>query len=173
MFCKQCGNRLEEGARFCNSCGATVVPENNMNQNVNPNMGQPMQQQPMNYGYAQPQTNSNAKLFKILSYFGILFLVGLCGNKENDKSVRFHVGQGIILCISYVAVSIVRVVLSIISYAIFYDAFDGLNIVGRLLTLGGSLLYILVFVVNIIGIVNAIHEEDKELPVIGKFAFYK
>lgn len=38
----------------------------------------------------------NTKLYSILAYIGILFLVGLLADKENPV-VRFHVNQGLIL----------------------------------------------------------------------------
>lgn len=43
MFCPRCGNQLNDGAAFCNACGANL----GVNQNPNPNV---------NYGmnYAQP-----------------------------------------------------------------------------------------------------------------------
>ena len=48
---------------------------------------------------------SNTILFSILSYLGILWLIPLLVEK-NDKIVRFHVNQGIVLCIFYVIGSI-------------------------------------------------------------------
>lgn len=50
MYCKNCGNKLEEGARFCNNCGTPVEmntpnineintnTNTNINTNTNPNM---------------------------------------------------------------------------------------------------------------------------------------
>jgi len=174
MFCKQCGNKLDEGAKFCNSCGATVAAENNANQNNG---------QPMNQNYAQPQTNSNAKLYKILSYIVILFLVGLFANKENDKSVRFHVGQGMMVCILEFAGGLIVGILSAILVAIFKEpeVIWGIQ-TGRYTTPGfvtviTSLLSLAVsgcgIALSVIGIVNVVKGEDKKLPVIGDMAFYK
>ena len=36
-----------------------------------------------------------------------------------------------------------------------------------------SALYIVVFVLMVIGIINAANGKEEELPVIGQFAFYK
>ena len=102
MFCKQCGNKLEEGAKFCNGCGAAVTPENNNVQSVQP---------------TQASSNDNTKVFKVLSYFGLLFLIGMFVKEKDDKSVRFHVGQGMILCIAGVATSIVYSIISAIAVA--------------------------------------------------------
>ena len=160
MFCKQCGNRLEDGAKFCNGCGAAV--ENNAPQANYQPAGQ------------ASTSNSNAKIYKILAYIGILFLVGLLANKENDKSVRFHVGQGIVLCIAGVAASIVYSIISAIAFALFLDPFGSLNVVGVLLTsVLGLAISGCTLALAIIGIVHAANGEDKELPVIGKYAFYK
>ena len=43
------------------------------------------------------QTNGNAKLYGILAYIGILWLVGMFVQPEKDDPfVRFHVNQGIV-----------------------------------------------------------------------------
>ena len=56
---------------------------------------------------------SNTILFSILSYLGILWLIPLLVEK-NDKIVRFHVNQGIVLCIFDVIGSIAIGILSAI-----------------------------------------------------------
>ena len=53
--------------------------------------------------------NPNAKLFSILAYFGILWIVGLLAAKD-DLFVKYHVNQGLILFILGVAGAIVSVI---------------------------------------------------------------
>ena len=126
--------------------------------------------------------NSDNKVYKILSYIGILWLVGLFVKEKNDKSVRFHVGQGIILTIAGVIVS---VAVSLINTVVIANIFTTtVNVFGMPVTtvsgLGVTIMGILniaIYVFNILfmvlGIVNAAKGKDEELPFIGKFAFYK
>lgn len=122
------------------------------------------------------------KVFKILSYIWILWLVGLFCKEKKDKSVRFHVGQGIILTI---VVTILTIAVSWINDGIIANIFrETVTVFGTTMTVvsgfGAALMSILdiaVWVFNIIcmviGIKNAATGKDEELPVIGKFAFYK
>ena len=41
----------------------------------------------------------NIKLYKILSYIGLLFIVALVVPEKDDPSLKFHCGQGMILTI--------------------------------------------------------------------------
>jgi len=125
---------------------------------------------------------SDNKVYKILSYIGILWLVGMFVKEKNDKSVRFHVGQGIILTIAGVIVSIAA---SIINNLIIANIFTTtVNVFGMpVTTVSGfgvtimNILNLAVYVFNILfmvlGIINAAKGKDEELPYIGKFAFYK
>lgn len=70
-----------------------------------------------NTGNSNQNDQSNTILFSILSYIGILWLIPLLVEK-NDKVVRFHVNQGIVLfifdIIGSIAVGILCFVLMII-----------------------------------------------------------
>ncbi|MDR2119252.1 MAG: DUF4870 domain-containing protein [Tannerella sp.] len=97
------------------------------------------------------------KIFGILAYFGILFLVPLLAAKESPFA-RFHANQGLILFILYVIVIIVGAILGIIP------------VIGGII---GLVLYLGLFVLAILGIINAAKGEKKELPLIGKFQIIK
>lgn len=107
---------------------------------------------------------SNTILFSILSYIGILWLIPLLVEK-NDKVVRFHVNQGIVLFIFDIIGSIAVGILSAIFVFIPVISFLGVVI--------ASLFGILCFVLMIIGIVNAANKSEKPLPIIGKFQVLK
>lgn len=107
---------------------------------------------------------SNTILFSILSYIGILWLIPLLVEK-NDKVVRFHVNQGIVLFIFDIIGSIAVGILSAIFVFIPVISFLGVVI--------ASLFGILCFVLMIIGIVNAANKSEKPLPIIGKFQILK
>ena len=110
-----------------------------------------------NTGNSNQNDQSNTILFSILSYIGILWLIPLLVEK-NDKVVRFHVNQGIVLFIFDIIGSIAVGIIPVISFL-------GVVI--------ASLFGILCFVLMIIGIVNAANKSEKPLPIIGKFQVLK
>lgn len=117
-----------------------------------------------NTGNSNQNDQSNTILFSILSYIGILWLIPLLVEK-NDKVVRFHVNQDIVLFIFDIIGSIAVGILSAIFVFIPVISFLGVVI--------ASLFGILCFVLMIIGIVNAANKSEKPLPIIGKFQILK
>lgn len=91
----------------------------------------------------------NDKLFAILAYIGILWIIGLVATPEKDHAfVKNHVNNAIILCIG-------GVVLACIPFL-------------------GWLVEIAIFVFAIMGIVKAAQGEMFTIPVIGeKFQIIK
>ena len=96
---------------------------------------------------------NNNKLYNILAYLGILFLVGLIA-APNEPDVKFHVNQGIVLCLLEVAIGIISVI----------------PIIGWIIGFVGS---IFCLVLAIMGIIAASKGEQKELPLIGKIKILK
>jgi len=80
----------------------------------------------------------------------ILFFVPLLTESKNDPFVMFHVKQGLVLLIAWVAVAILGMI-------------PVLNLLALPLNL-------VLFVLWIMGILNAVNGEKKELPVIGQYA---
>ncbi|MBQ7128796.1 MAG: zinc ribbon domain-containing protein [Clostridia bacterium] len=175
MFCPKCGTQNDDSAAFCKNCGnALNIQATNETQPQSQPQPAPTQTPPV-----QAKTSDNSKIYKILSYIGILWLIGLLVNPEkNDPKVRFHVGQGIILTITGVALNIVGGILSAIIKAIFgvyyWGYYAGLSTTGSVLN---ALVWLaisgLLIALMVIGIVNAVKGVEKPLPVVGKFAFYK
>ncbi|MBD5128405.1 MAG: DUF4870 domain-containing protein [Ruminococcaceae bacterium] len=97
--------------------------------------------------------DSNDKLFGILSYIGILWLVGLLAGKT--EFAKFHANQGLVLFIAGVVIGAVSAI-PIIGWFVVAP-------VGSIATL----------VFAIIGIVNAAQGQMKPLPLIGKFQIIK
>jgi uncharacterized membrane protein len=93
------------------------------------------------------QGDGNKKLYCVLSYFFILWLVGLI-QMPNDPDVRFHVAAAI--------VSVLGSVIPILGWFIIAPV-------------GG----IAVLVLAIMGIINAVNNQQKELPLIGKIKILK
>ena len=174
-FCPNCGTQLEEGKRFCPNCGTQIEapaapPAPSFDDG--PYQAQPMPQEetapaaapaadfgskvaqlnntPDSTGDFDPEDAKNHKGMAILAYFGILVLIPILAAKDSPFA-RYHSNQGLILLILGVIVGI-------------------LNKVWWLL---GTIGWIIVFILFIIGIVNAAQGRAKELPVIGKFRLLK
>lgn len=102
---------------------------------------------------------SNNKVMAILCYLGILWVVPLLTDHKNDPFVKFHINQGIILTIAWAAAFIVGLVIGLIPF------------IGPLVN---WLVNIALFILMILGIMNAVNMEEKPLPVIGTlFTVYK
>ncbi len=96
--------------------------------------------------FSQNEVNKY-KVYGVLSYIGILFIIGLIVD-NNARYIRFHANQGIILLIAGIIGAMI----------------GSVPIVGELI---GVIISIGVFVGAIIGIVTAIQGEEKPLPLIG------
>ena len=121
-------------------------------------------------------SKGNTKIYKILAYFGILWIVGLLVQEKDDKSVRFHVGQGMLITILGVIIALINNLLVANIFVVTKTGYWGLVEYQTTSGLGMFImiiLWIIPTVLAIIGIINAAKDQDKELPVIGKLAFYK
>lgn len=98
-------------------------------------------------GEFTPEDASANKVMAILAYLGILVLIPLFAAKES-KFARFHVNQGLILLLISVVLFVVGKILPSLSVLIW------------ILNIG-------VFVLAIMGIINAAKGEAKKLPVVG------
>lgn len=118
-------------------------------------------------GYPAQQ---DSKAFCILSYVGVLWLVGLLAARDDPK-VRFHVNQGIILSIFQFALGIlVSMVKSFISM-VFIRMFSASVLLPQLgMTINGGLSFVswcLTVAFAVIGIVHAAQDRQEPLPIIG------
>ncbi|MDR0884201.1 MAG: hypothetical protein LBN05_06325 [Oscillospiraceae bacterium] len=132
---------------------------------------------------------NHAVLYSVLSYIGPLWLIGLFAEPEKHRrSVRFHVGQGIMLTIAQALVWLVvglgggllgRAIgaLTGVSFADGFAAnpadFLFAPIYAVVLMLVFSVLEIILAVHHIQGIVHAAKGIEKPLGIVGKRAFYK
>lgn len=157
MYCRNCGKQIDDNAKICYLCG--VPTDGKQNQN-----GQQQYQQPYNQ-QNNVGSSDNTKVFSILAYIGILFLVGLIAAPNNQK-VKFHVNQGLILflfeIILNIAVGIIKGVFRFTHIFFFFNS-----------TMLGLAQAAIIITLIIIGIVNASNGEEKQLPVIGNFIIIK
>lgn len=103
---------------------------------------------PVATGFDSEDIEKN-KVMAVLAYLGILFLIPLFAAKES-KFARFHTNQGFILFIASFIIWLITCIMS--WFKIFQIA-------------------VVIFV--ILGIINAVKGEAKELPFIGKFQILK
>ena len=102
------------------------------------------------------------KIMGILAYLGFLFLVPYLAAKESPFA-RFHANQGCILFILEIAFYLIMFIMGIILPFSLYLIL--------------SLLYVVcgigITVLAILGIINAVKGEMKELPIVGKYTILK
>lgn len=82
----------------------------------------------------------------------ILFFIPLMTDAKNDPFVKFHVKQGLVLFIGWVLVWVLGWFISFLLWPIL------------------SLLDLALFVLMVVGIINAVNGKMEPLPVVGKFA---
>lgn len=93
------------------------------------------------------------KVYAILAYLGILFLVPLLAAKDSPFA-RYHTNQGVLLFIAGIICNMLAIV----------------PILGWIAAVIGN---IIILVFRIIGIINAFKGEAKELPIIGHIEIIK
>ncbi len=89
------------------------------------------------------------KAISALAYLGLLVLVPLLAKKESPYA-QFHAKQGLVLLIAWIAIWIVAII----------------PILGWIISIVGS---IVLLVFTIMGLINALSGQMKELPLIGKY----
>ncbi len=169
--CPNCAASVPDSARFCNKCGAKLVPTQPAQAGAPPQSYQvppPIQSAPPNYPqpqYSTPASSSGLQpnIAGLLCYLvglitGILFLV--LEPYSKDRFVRFHAFQSIFLHVAWIALWIVASILSsILPWGLGFIA---------------SLLYLFLFLgglaVWIFTMVKAYNNEKFKIPVIGDMA---
>ena len=99
---------------------------------------------------------SNQMVMAILAYLGILIVIPYIVAKDNPF-VKFHIKQGLLVFIIYIILWLLSGIFGVNTF---------------LLGLGSlfDLIYLGLLVLTIIGIINAVQGQEKELPLIGHLA---
>ncbi len=178
-FCSKCGTQLNEGQKFCPSCGAPVEAPVKEQTEAREQQAQPADTAAKNDFTAKiaglnntadttseydAQDIQNNKAMAILAYLSWLVLIPLFAAKES-KFARFHCNQGLVLAITEIIYVIAYEILSAVILAISWRLVFLVSIIG--------IVGIVFAVVSIIGIVNAANGKAKELPIIGKIKILK
>ena len=141
---------------------------------------------PLQQSYSPPGQSSaiakstGGKGICIIAYIAILWIVGLASTHRNEKNIKFHVGQGIMLTISCVVGSFVLQIITALLSATMTTTeqiggytFNVPSPTAMVISLLFSLAFLITYLIlMIIGIVHASKSVLKPLPVIGKWAFY-
>lgn len=119
-------------------------------------------------------TKTIKTVLAILAYFPFLWLIGLLIDPYNkDSFVRFHLGQGMILTIygiiAGVLVAIVKFVLGLLLFLLPFGPAIA-NIIGDIL---GGIFFLIEAFMLIKGIINVVNEKEENMPLLGRFAFFK
>lgn len=112
----------------------------------------------------KPQAQSNTAM-AVLCYLGILLFIPLLTDAKQDKFVKYHLSQGMVLLIAAVLVSMVRWILPTGITGGLGGLFFGLFV-----TFIISVIQLGLLVLVIMGIIHAVQGEKKPLPLLGQYA---
>lgn len=116
------------------------------------------------------ENNSNEEVDTttgLIAYLTLIgFVIALVLNNEKKGATRsfgaFHLRQSLGLMFTAIAISIGLAILSVILMVIFFGSAIIMSIIWPLFSLG-------ILVLLIIGVINAVNGQKKELPIIGSF----
>lgn len=108
--------------------------------------------------------NRNDKLVAAMAYLGILVVVAFFMERKT-QFVRYHLGQGATLFAVEILYGILYQLLAVTVLMVSWRLYLIVRIVGYAA---------FVFpVLSVIGIINVVNGQEKELPVIGKIRFFR
>ena len=165
-FCSKCGEKLDEGGRFWQACGAAVGANTQTGETGERIRAQAeavfeqfRQAEDTTAAYAEQDIRQN-KGMAVLSYLGLLVLIPLLAAKDSPYA-RFHTNQGLVIFLASVLYGIVQGILVTVFSLI-------LPLVGGILEVVLELLSLVFLVYVILGIVYAARGQAKELPLVGR-----
>jgi hypothetical protein len=176
-FCGNCGTQVQDGVKFCPSCGQAVGAAPAQQVAPQPQQAAQAYQPPVVPGAPQQADIRDAqdnKTMSILAYI-LFFIPLLTGAHKTSAFAKYHTNQGTVLFLFSLGVSIIFGILSAIITAIFTASYAW----GAMLTIASIfgviwLLYgLCVTALCVVGIVNAAQGRMKPLPLIGRITIIK
>lgn len=167
-ICDKCGAELEEGKKFCASCGTGAGAPSASER------GQAFQQGAERLaamargasdetGGMDPADIQKNKAMGGLAYFLFFLPLVVC---PESKYGRFHANQGLVYLLLCVAGSVVNRILAMVLFSVTWRLYWLWSIVSLIVWLP-------ILGIGIIGLVNGFSGKAKELPFIGKFRLIK
>lgn len=179
--CKNCGEKLQDGIEFCPNCGEEIVPvETKVAANAKQQVKTPADhtaeenhstkenataKSKAKEDFSDNQDAKDNKTMAILSYIWILFLIPLLtGAHKESKFVKYHLNQGILLCIFAVSFAVLfNIIFSILMSSFFLWWLSWFI----------WLFWMVPTIYSIIGMINVANEKCNPLPLIGKITILK
>lgn len=165
-FCASCGSKLEDGTKFCPSCGAAQAAGtyNTTGGTADTNQAQGIKITDTTSSYDKADIEKN-KVLCAVSYISILFFLPLVACPES-RFGKFHANQALILLIASIILSVAG--------GIVYNILWALPLIPNFIksiidTALDVVLWAGPVAGMIFGIVNAAQGKAKEIPFIGKF----
>ena len=143
-YCPKCGNKVDDGAAFCQNCGAKL---NTSRTDFSDELKR-FTDTPDSTSQYDPRDIADNKVMGVLCYLGLLWLVPLLAAK-NSPFVKFLLNQGLLVLIIALASSILNWI--------------------PIINIFGWIVSVIAFAFAIIGIVNVCQGKAQELPLIGKY----
>lgn len=201
-FCGKCGQKVEEGVKFCPTCGTPLQinaaqPIHETVQNSEPRPApQPVQTEDQEatakataaadalgnkLGNLNNTTDSTADFDKAdIEQNKVMAILSYFGilvfipifAAKDSKFARYHANQGLALFIALFGWWIVDYILTMLLRSLLWRGL-GLWEIYSLCGTVLNLVYIVFTVLAVIGIINALNGKAKELPVIGKYKILK
>ena len=170
-FCRNCGAKLDDDAKSCLNCGAAVNAGSggSFNEKAQETIHNITDTPDMSDDFSSFE-REDGKAMGILAYIGILVLLPLFLEK-NNRFVRFHVNQGLMLFIIECAYSFVCIIINTVLRVLF--AWSPLVVVYVAVRIVLSVLSLVFLAASVMGIINVARGKAKELPIIGKFRILK
>ncbi|NCA99407.1 MAG: zinc-ribbon domain-containing protein [Clostridia bacterium] len=140
--CSKCGKEIADDATFCNYCGEKVGASNNTQW-----AAFNAQTSSSTEAYATEDIQAN-KVWAGLAYFLFFLPLIIC---PESRFARYHANQGLVLLIVSALGSIVLAIIPIIGWIL------------------SPIFGIAVLVLAIMGLVNGLNGQAKQLPLIGKW----
>lgn len=158
IYCAHCGNKLEEGVKFCPNCGSKITFQNGSARSE---------------GEYDSKDISENKGISVLSYIGALVFIPMFARKKSAFA-RFHANQGLGLFIVNTAYGVLHGIIMAVLRAVFpYEFYVGRGPVYGVFSTLFSLVWILFAALAILGIMNAVKGKAKPLPITGRIKILK
>lgn len=165
-FCKFCGGRVDDGVKFCGSCGGEVeqVTSSTTSAFNNTKTQNNTQQQTPPPPTSEAADIEQNKIICAISYVSILFFLPLLACPDS-RFGKFHANQSLILLIASSVLGVVGSVANALIEALFFLP-DSLRVIATGFV--GLIVSAAPVAGMIFGIVTAIQGQMKEIPVIGR-----